>query len=226
MRQYKEDGWTVYGLCRKTSDELNALEVTVVEGVDVADDGCIEVLRKAFPSDVSLDLLVNNAGVLRRENMMKDAVTSEDAIKGIEGIKWQFNINALGPLRVATALVPNLEVAKGKIMNVSTGISMIADNTSGGMYGYRMSKCSLNMAGVSMSVDLKKKGISVCMVNPGMVESDMTRNMGAKAGQTHPQMGYISSAEDAVAGMRARAEELNLDNTGFFKHYKGHTHPW
>ena len=48
----------------------------------------------------------------------------------------------------------------------------VADNGSGGHYGYRMSKSAVNMAAKSLSLDLKEKGIAVALLHPGYRESE------------------------------------------------------
>merc|ERR1719499_741865 len=207
---YKSKGYNVYALCRKSNEDLDKLEVNVVTEVDVGEDATIEVLQKKIPADVPIHILINNAGILWPDNLFKK---TETTIEDLKGAQTQFNINALGPIRVTTALLPNLELGEGKVMNVSTGMAMIGDNTSGGVYGYRMSKAALNMAGVGMSVNLKKKNIAVGMVNPGMVETSMTRSVGAKAGQKHPVLGFISSTTQVAEGIFERVNELNLENT-------------
>ena len=89
----------------------------------------------------------------------------------------------------------------------------IEDNTSGGSYGYRMSKVAVSMAGKSLAVDLKPQGIAVGILHPGLVSTDMTGNQGIPA-------------SEAAAGLLKRIEELNLENTGSFWHAKGEILPW
>ena len=91
----------------------------------------------------------------------------------------------------------------------------IEDNTSGGSYGYRMSKVSLCMAGKSLAVDLKPKGISVAILHPGLVSTRMT--------------GFTSNGiqpKESVKGLIQRIDELTLENTGTFWHSNGEILPW
>ena len=90
----------------------------------------------------------------------------------------------------------------------------IADNTSGGMYGYRMSKAALNAAAKSISIDLLDKGISVGIIHPGWV----------KTGMTHFS-GHLSPDESAKMIVE-RIDELNINNTGTFWHANGDILPW
>lgn len=47
----------------------------------------------------------------------------------------------------------------------------IEDNGSGGNYGYRMSKCAVNAAGKTLSVEWKNDGIAVAILHPGFVRT-------------------------------------------------------
>ncbi len=91
----------------------------------------------------------------------------------------------------------------------------IEDNSSGGSYGYRMSKVALCMAGKSLSVDLKSKDISVAILHPGLVSTRMT--------------GFTSNGiqpEESVKGLIQRIDDLTPYNTGTFWHASGEILPW
>jgi len=202
-RQLKQRGYQVTALCRQASEELSKLGVHVREGFDVTDGDAIE----AFARDLapgSVDLLVNNAGILERtdlESLDVDVVAS------------QFMVNALGPLRVTASLRQAL-APRAKVVLVTSRMGSIADNGSGGSYGYRMSKAALNAAGVSLAHDLRPKGIAVAILHPGFVNTEMTGH----GGQIDPP--------ESVRGMLARIDELDLDNSGTFWHMNGEVLPW
>ena len=129
-------------------------------------------------------------------------------------MRKQFEVNALGTLRVTNALLPNLS-SGSKVIIMTSRMGSIGDNTSGGSYGYRMSKAALSMAGKSLSHDLKPQGIAVAILHPGLVKTRMT--------------GFTDSGittEQAVTGLLERIEELNLKNTGSFWHSNGEILPW
>jgi NAD(P)-dependent dehydrogenase (short-subunit alcohol dehydrogenase family) len=94
----------------------------------------------------------------------------------------------------------------------------IADNGSGGAYGYRMSKAALNMAGVSLARDLAGRKIAVVILHPGMVATDMTARFGNQSAMVRPA--------DAARGLIARIDELTLETSGSFKHANGESLPW
>jgi NAD(P)-dependent dehydrogenase (short-subunit alcohol dehydrogenase family) len=90
----------------------------------------------------------------------------------------------------------------------------VADNTSGGMYGYRMSKAALNMAGASLAKDLAGQGVSVVLLHPGYVRTDMTSGNGN------------ITPDEAARGMIQRIDALTPADSGAFYHQNGERLPW
>jgi len=118
-------------------------------------------------------------------------------------------------LRVTGALLPQLRQGKGKkVLHVTSGMGSISDNTSGGAYGYRMSKAALNMGSRSMAADLKSDRISVAVINPGWVKTDM--------GGSGAPIDVTTSA----AGILAQLDTLSPENSGEFLDYAGKSWPW
>ncbi|MCH9683332.1 MAG: SDR family oxidoreductase [Deltaproteobacteria bacterium] len=198
-----ERGDEVIALCRQSSPELEAMEVRVEEGIDVADDAVGPLLAQRL-TGVQIDVLINNAGFLRRE-----ALPDLDW----DGIRQQFEINSLGPLRVTSGLLPNLDRGS-KVAIISSRMGSAADNSSGASYGYRMSKAAVNIAGVSLARDCAPRGIAVAMLHPGWVRTGMTNGMG-----------HTDAAEAAV-GLLERVDALTLENSGGFWHANGESLPW
>jgi NAD(P)-dependent dehydrogenase (short-subunit alcohol dehydrogenase family) len=197
-------GAEVLAACRSTSDALARTGAEVVTGVDVASDDGLTTLVRAVGSR-TIDLYIHNAGIL----VWGDALGALD----VEGIRRQFEVNALGPLRLTDALRENL-VAGSKLALITSRMGSIDDNGSGGRYGYRMSKAALNMAGKSLAMDLRGRGVAVALLHPGMVKTDMVGG----GGQVEP--------EDAARGLLARIDELTLETTGGFWHANGERLPW
>ena len=150
-----------------------------------------------------IDYLVNNAGILER--------TSLDDLD-FDSMERQFRVNSIGPLRVTAALRPNLD-AGSKVFVITSRMGSIDDNTSGGAYGYRMSKAAVNIVGKSLSVDLKEDGIAVFLLHPGWVATDMT-------GQTGIEV------QESAAGLVERMDALDMSDTGSFWHQEGYQLPW
>ena len=202
-RQLVERGDRVIAACRQVSNELQALNVHVEEGVDVASGDSVSHLVRRLEGQ-PIDLLLNNAGILSRE-------TVDDL--NLDAVRIQFEVNAMGPLRVSHALLSQMGPG-AKIGIVSSRMGSLADNTSGSRYGYRMSKAAVNMAGVSLAHDLRERGIAVAILHPGYVRTGMTGGNG-----------FIDPPE-AAAGLIARMNDLDLSNTGTFWHANGDILPW
>ena len=131
-----------------------------------------------------------------------------------ESLRRQFEVNAIGPLRVTHALMDHL-LPGAKVILMTSRMGSIDDNSSGGSYGYRMSKVALCMAGKSLAIDLKSQGIAVALLHPGLVRTRMT---GFTAQGVTP--------EESVDGLLARIDNLNLENSGTFWHANGEILPW
>jgi len=207
-KQLKERGEEVIAVCRKSSAELDALGVRVESGIDVADDGAIATLKQSL-GDTAIDVLINNAGIYRQSNL---------GDLNVEGIREQFEVNAIAPLKLTQALLPNLTASQAspiKVAIMTSRMGSIDDNTSGGTYGYRMSKVAVSMAGKSLSHDLSSKGIAVAILHPGLVSTGMTNfNSSGITPQT------------SVDGLLRRIDGLTLENTGTFWHSNGEVLPW
>ena len=198
-----ERGDDVLAVVRASSSELDALGVRVEAGVDVTSDDDVRRLAERL-GDLDVDLLINNAGLLRHERL-------DDL--DFDAIRAQLEVNSLGPLRVTAALAPRL-TRGAKVAIVTSRMGSIADNTSGGAYGYRMSKAAVNAAGVSLAHDLQPRGIAVVLLHPGYVRTRMTNNHGNVA------------PVEAAQGMLARIDALTLDTSGHFLHATGEHLPW
>ncbi len=203
-RQLQGRGETVIAVCRIASAELKQLGVRVEEGIDITSEASVSALQARLGS-TAIAVLINNAGILERNTL---------ANLDFDSIRKQFEVNALGPLRVTQALLPQLQ-AGAKLVLMTSRMGSIADNTSGSSYGYRMSKVALSMAGKSLAHDLKPRGVAVAILHPGLVQTQMTN---FTAGGITP--------ETSVQGLLARIDALTLETTGTFWHANGEVLPW
>ena len=202
-RHYAQEGYAVVGVCRQASDELKAVAAEVIEGVDVTQqEGIAEMITSLNGKKV--DLLINNAGLLADEKLGE---------LDFDSIRKQMEINAYAPLRVTEALLPNLEKGS-KVALITSRMGSIADNDSGGRYGYRASKAALNAFGKSLAMDMKPEGIAVALLHPGFVKTRMVN------------FGGLITPEEAAQGLAARIADLSLENTGRFWHSNGELLPW
>jgi NAD(P)-dependent dehydrogenase (short-subunit alcohol dehydrogenase family) len=202
-RYFEAQGDSVFALCRQTSVALNLLNVNVIEQIDVATESGINKMISAL-TDIKIDVLVCNAGILRDEKL---------AGLNVDTIREQFEVNALAPLRVVASLQQQLQQG-AKVALITSRMGSIADNSSGGRYGYRMSKAALNAAAMSLSHDLFAKKIAIGIYHPGYVQTDMVNCAGD-----------ISANESALRLVNL-INQLGLHESGVFKHSNGDVLPW
>ena len=144
--------------------ELDALGVRVEAGVDVTSDeasagaGPSPRRRRARRADVQ-----RRHPARGRSRRARASTTSARSWRSTRSRR----------LRVVAALRRNVRRG-GKIALITSRMGSIADNGSGGYYGYRMSKAALNAAGMSLARDLASAGIAVAILHPGFVRTDMT----------------------------------------------------
>ena len=202
-RIWHNRGDTVIAVCREASPALRDLGIRVIGDIDVSRSEGVAALKREL-DDTRIDLLYNNAGIMRDENL---------AHMDYDTIREQFEVNTLGPLRVTEALIPNIAEG-GKVGLMTSRMGSIEDNDSGGRYGYRISKAGLNAAARSLAMDLKPRGIAVGIMHPGFVRTDMTKHQG-----------HITP-DEAAERLVARMDELDMRTTGTFRHSDGSDLPW
>jgi NAD(P)-dependent dehydrogenase (short-subunit alcohol dehydrogenase family) len=200
---FKAQGDRVFALCRKTSVELTALDVNIIENIDVTSDLGIANMVSGL-KHLDIDVLVCNAGILRDESL---------ANLDLNTIREQFEVNALAPLRVVASLQKQLK-KRAKVALITSRMGSIADNDSGGRYGYRMSKAALNAAAMSLSHDLANNEVAVGIYHPGYVQTEMVNYAGD------------ISASNAAKKLVELINQLTLAQSGIFKHSNGNVLPW
>jgi NAD(P)-dependent dehydrogenase (short-subunit alcohol dehydrogenase family) len=201
VRQYQAAGWRVFACCRDPAgaSALRELagESTSIHALDVSDFAAIAALAAELSSE-ALDLLINNAGVFG------DGATLGEL--DYEAIRRTLEVNTLSPLCMAECFLPHVERGNGKkIVNVTSKMGSITDNTSGGRYAYRSSKAALNMATKSLALDLGARATAI-VIHPGWV-----------APLQPPES--VKGMRDVIAGLRP-------EDSGRFFNYDGQPLPW
>lgn len=206
VKHFRSRGDAVIAVCRHGSDALAATGARVEPGVDVTNDAALAALAKRL-GDVQLHQLWLNAGILERDTLDKLDAAAFDAVRR------QFEVNAMGPLRVAHALRGHV-AAGSKIAIITSRMGSIEDNSAGAYYGYRASKAAVNAIGKSLAIDLAPKGVAVYLLHPGYVATDMVDG----AGDISP--------DTAAERLSARVDSLGQDQTGTFWHSNGSQLTW
>jgi NAD(P)-dependent dehydrogenase (short-subunit alcohol dehydrogenase family) len=202
-KQYKEKGYDVTVLCRKSSDELTNLGVNIVEGIDITDDSLVNTISDKISLN-KIDILIHNAGILKGDSFPEIDLNT---------MRESFEVNSLGPLRTILGLKDKLKEGS-KVGIVSSRVGSIDDNSSSNNYAYRTSKTAVNMIGKCLSLDLKDKGVALALLHPGYVRTEMTNHNG------------LINPDESAAGLIKRMEELSLETTGIFVHTSGEKLTW
>jgi NAD(P)-dependent dehydrogenase (short-subunit alcohol dehydrogenase family) len=210
VREYAADGWRVIAACRKPKKAKDVEQVNgdvTLRALDVADPDSVATFVDETKNE-PIDVLINNAGVYLDRNIPFGKLD-------YAGWMTSFQVNTVGPVRVAEALADAVAASSRKLMVfVSTQMASIAENSAGGAYAYRASKAALNAAVKSMAVDIKARGIACLLLHPGWVRTDM----GGK--------NATLDVRDSVHGMRRVIEDFDLARTGSFLRYNGEPVPW
>jgi NAD(P)-dependent dehydrogenase (short-subunit alcohol dehydrogenase family) len=201
----------VFAAIRATSDrsdldlvvQASPKWVEVIE-MDVSDPAEIGRARRKLEAE-PIDVLINNAGIGGPD---RQSATDMD----FDGLEEAFRINTLAPLRVATAFLPNVKAAKGKIITLSS--QMGATGASSDNLAYRVSKQAVNRLMRGLATELKPQGVPVLIVHPGWVKTEM----GGDGAQLTPDQSAVQ--------LLKLIDRLDLASTGRFLAWNGKELAW
>jgi NAD(P)-dependent dehydrogenase (short-subunit alcohol dehydrogenase family) len=195
-------GWRVIAAMRSSDRGLFAADADLrLIDLDVTSDASVAAAARLV--DEPIDLLINNAGV---SGPKTNAVGTSD----FAGFLATLDVNTVGPMRVATAFLPQVKRrAGGKIVAITSGMGEL--NANSDWTPYRVSKVALNKAMRALAADLQREGVAVAMLCPGWVRTAM----GGPSASIAP--------EESAQGLLNVIDGLNLKNTGFYKNYAGRT---
>ncbi len=220
VKQYAERDWNVIATARKpeAAEALQALAATdsniVIEQLDVTDFERINALQTKY-AELPLDVFISNAGITPK---YKSAFARANKID-YDMARKSYEVNALAPLNLSTAFMPNLSAAdNGKIVVISSkGGSFGAKEAEFPMmYSYRASKAALNMLMYTLAFETPKKGVILALLSPGQVH---TIDGKQRKGTILP--------EESVSKMIVVIDGLQPENNGQFLNYEaGEQIPW
>ncbi|MCA8966408.1 MAG: SDR family oxidoreductase [Planctomycetes bacterium] len=211
VKCYAARGDRVLACCRdpKSATALSKVggDVTV-HALTVNDAAAVAALAQALAGE-TIDILINNAGVLGPAYERQTAWEMD-----FDAWAEAFDVNAIAPVRVMHALLPNLrQSANPKLVNITSQMGAISlDMTMG--FGYSATKAALNKFMKLAAIELGREGINSCLIHPGWVQTDMGG----------PQAD-ITPAESA-AGIVATVDKLDAASNGSFWKWNGEVHDW
>ena len=178
--------------------------------LDVTDDGSVADAFATVLAAGPVDVLVNNAGILDRETQRFGSVDYDVFRKVLE-------TNTIAPFKLTEALMPSLRASsQKKVVTVSSGEGSLGSVNSARVYSYRASKAAVNMLMLNLAYEVKKDGVSVALLNPGPVATDMMKNAPIA----------LRPVDDAAARLVGLIDRLTLENTGRFWDVTGVELPW
>ncbi len=200
-RVFLENGYHVFaGRYLQRWQHLNALndrypeQLTLVD-LDISSEESVrQAAAKVAAETDALDILVNNAGIIGHYS--PDIFSEQD----YESMLQVYNVNALGPVRVAQHFIRLMLKGRGRlIVNISSEAGSIGTCWRDDGYGYCMSKAALNMASSIMHNSLyRAHRIQVVDIHPGGVASQMGQGAWPDQPQTD-EHGNLSLTPDQSA---------------------------
>lgn len=208
VETYANAGWTVIA-CMRSVPPSAADGPVVHRTLDVADPDSIAALAQRL-NGMAIDVLINNAAI-RGDTGGLASLDADDFLQVMR-------VNALAPLLLVRALLPNLLAGSGrKIVNISSRSGSLAEGTlddDDGDYAYRCSKAAMNMATTKLAHDLRGDGIAVLSLHPGWVRTDM--------GGEEAKIDVAASA----AALKAIIDGTDRAASGTFRSYDGRQVSW
>lgn len=222
-RHYAAQGWRVHACCRTPEAALDLKSIAgdvILHKVDMTDEASIDRMATSLKG-APVDLLLCNAAEQGDRFDWGQGKTDYDFIRR------QFQVNAIGPLKMAEVLVENIAASERKLIcGISSFSGSIAKNElgvgeggriGGGRYGYRSSKAALNALFHNLAVDLAPRGIVAFVLHPGQVATPAARNA--------PNQNRMPPIEAARLCAQVIDKVGQAENGGFLD-YLGRPLPW
>jgi NAD(P)-dependent dehydrogenase (short-subunit alcohol dehydrogenase family) len=219
VRQYAAGGWEVLGTSRQPEKsaglkQLAAQHSTVViHRLNVTDDESARNLADKLDGK-PIDVLLHSAGVYPRQGQHIGEID-------YDGWREAMETNLFGVMRLTEVLLENVAASQRKqIAAISTSMSSLCYVQDGSVaqagtsYQYRTSKTALNMALSILAKELEPRSISVVLLDPGWVKTDM--------GGPHAPL----SPKESIAGMRNVLSGNPMEISGRFLGHDGLPRPW
>lgn len=217
VKAYLRGGWRVIATCRNpgAADALRALNQENLEiyPLNVTDHPGIDALAEKLKGR-AIDVLINNAGILGSPTFERGGAGQTLGDMDYDGFRHTLEVNTIAPLKVTEAFLDHIAASdQKKIVTIASAMGSLS-NMEPGFIAYSISKTAVNSVMRNIAPTLREKGISVMLLNPGWVKTDM----GSEAGRY--------TVEESVKGLKEQIEKLDIASTGSFKNFQGETHPF
>jgi NAD(P)-dependent dehydrogenase (short-subunit alcohol dehydrogenase family) len=211
---FAERGDDVVAVCRAPGAELAELaqaheNVSVIEGIDLADDGAEGLLRDRL-AGAMLDVVVCNAGV-----NFSYASGIDDLDVGM--LRSEFEVNTFGVVRTIQGVLPSLGEG-AKVAFVSTwrpGVGAARKN-----YGYQMSKVAMNQFHHLLADELRDRGVATLLLSPGPMNTQLLRDV-IESGNANLALDQAGKPVDVARDLVARIDDLTPETSGAWQFRTG-----
>jgi uncharacterized oxidoreductase len=174
--------------------------------LDVDDPAAIETLAKRVTREMpTLNVLVNNAGIMKAEDLTSGATGVADAT---------ITTNLLGPIRLTAALLPHLLTrANAAVLTVSSGLAFVPRAVAP---TYCATKAAIHSYTQTLRVQLRGTSVQVIELVPPYVQTELTGPTQARDPNAMPLGDYISETM-ALLEEHPDAEEILVQRVLFHR---------
>lgn len=220
---YAERGWTVIATARKPkmAKELNELAdqypSVSVEYMDLTDHKGIDKLAKKLDG-IAIDVLLNNAAMLGAPSAQDYGSFNYEVMRRV------YEVNTVGTMKMSEAFYDNVNASEQKkIVAITSLQGSIAGARDPLIPFYKMSKTALNMGMKNISRRVKKQKITVALISPGAVDTQMMNSALDYAGF---KGGFLITPEESAEAVINIIDQYNFDLSGTFMSHRGDVIPW
>ena len=177
--------------------------------LDVTSPEACKALAARVEAEIgSVDLLINNAGIIIREGASSPNAETN--------WKKSIDVNVHGTFNVSYAWLSAIKATKGSIINIA---SIAAYAGQGGSLGYSPSKGAVKMFTQSLAAELAPLGVRVNALAPGVIETPMTAATRENPDKlvsfmTRIPMGRVGQTEDLIGPVIFLASDMSRYVTG------------
>jgi len=180
---------------KQTAEEFKQFEI-YTKRVNVVDGSEVQTaMKEVFDIYGSIDIIVNNAGVIRDNLLFKMTDSDWDTVMDVH-LKGSFNV-------VRAAQEYMVKQKYGRIINISSTSAL----GNRGQANYATAKAGLQGLTKTLAIELGKYGITTNAVAPGFIETEMTRETASRIGISFEQL-IEASLSQIPAGRSGKPEDI------------------
>ena len=220
---YAKRGWTVIATARKPekATELNALAAEYpnlsIEYLDLTDHKGIDKLAKKLKG-VPIDVLLNNAA------MLGDPADQDFGTFNYAEMQRVYEVNTVGTMKMSEAFYDNVLISnQKKIVAVTSLQGSIAGARDPLIPFYKMSKTAINMGMKNISRRVKSKKVTVVLISPGAVDTEMMNSALDHAGF---KGNFLITPEESAEAVINIIDQYNFEMSATFMSHRGDVIPW